>query len=92
MAKVVGVPPEVVAQARKEPSWHDQEALAHTLVYDIILLGDGSLPLERAAAVKAPTLVLEGGASFPFMRGTAKALADTSPMRSAAPWRVRPTR
>jgi pimeloyl-ACP methyl ester carboxylesterase len=79
MEKAVGVPAEVVAHARKEPSWHYQETLAHTLVYDIILLGDGSLPLERAAAVKASTLVLEGGASFPFMRGTARALAEVIP-------------
>jgi pimeloyl-ACP methyl ester carboxylesterase len=76
MEKVVGLPPEVVAQARKSPFWHEQEALAHTLVYDTILLGDGSLPVERAAAVKASTLVLEGGESFPFMRGSAWALAD----------------
>jgi len=76
MEKVVGLPPEVAAQARKSPFWHEQEALAHTLVYDTILLGDGSLPVERAAAVKASTLVLEGGESFPFMRGTARALAD----------------
>jgi len=40
MEKVVGLPPEVVAQARKSPFWHEQEALAHTLVYDTILLGD----------------------------------------------------
>ena len=76
MEKVVGLPPEVVAQARKSPFWHEQEALAHTLVYDTILLGDGSLPVERAAVVKASTLVLKGGESFPFMRGTARALAD----------------
>ena len=34
------------------------------------------MPVERAAAVKASTLVFEGGESFPFMRGTARALAD----------------
>ena len=79
MEKVVGLPPEVVAQARKSPFWHEQEALAHTLVYDTILLGDGSLPVERAAAVKASTFVLEGRVSFPFMRGTARALADVIP-------------
>lgn len=79
MEKVVGLPPEVVAQARKGTSWHEQEALAHTLVYDTILLGDGSLPVERAAPVKACTLVLEGGVTFPFMRGTARALADFIP-------------
>lgn len=79
MIEVVGLPPEVVAHARKEPSWWDQEALAHTFVYDTLLLGEGSLPAERAAAVTAPTLVMEGEASFPFMRGTARALADLIP-------------
>ncbi len=64
---------------RAQQSWRDQETLAHTFVYDPILLGDGSLPVERAAAVTAPTLVIEGGASFPFMRGTARALADVIP-------------
>jgi pimeloyl-ACP methyl ester carboxylesterase len=75
MKEVVGVPPEVVAQARKEPSWQEQEALAHTFVYDTLLLGNGTLPAERAATVRTPTLVMEGGASFPFMRGIAGALA-----------------
>ena len=79
MAKVVGLPPEFVAHARTQPFWQVQEALAHTLVYDTILLGDGSLPVERAAAVTAPTLVITGGASFPFMRETARALADVIP-------------
>jgi hypothetical protein len=61
---------------RAQQSWRDQETLAHTFVYDTILLADGSLPAERAAAVTAPTLVIEVGASFPLMRGTARALAD----------------
>src|SRR5205085_5452678 len=34
MAKVVGLPPEFVAQARSSPWWPAQEALAHTLAYD----------------------------------------------------------
>ena len=79
MAKVVGLPPKVIAHARTQPSWQDQEALAHTFVYDTLLLGEGSLPAGRAAAVKVPTLVIEGGESFPFMRGTARALAGLIP-------------
>ena len=39
-------------------------------------MGDYSLPAERAASVAAPTLVMAGGESFPFMRETARALAD----------------
>src|SRR5215203_7504508 len=67
MAKVVGLPPEFVAYARTQPFWASQEALAHTLAYDATIMGDYSLPTERAAAVSVPTLVIDGGASFGFM-------------------------
>ncbi len=79
MTKVVGLPPEFVAEARNAPFWQAQEALAHTLAYDATVMGDYSLPVERAAAVTAPTLVMAGRASFPFMRETAQALADVMP-------------
>jgi hypothetical protein len=42
-------------------------------------MGDSSLPVDRAASVKAPTMVIVGGVSFPFMRETARALADALP-------------
>jgi pimeloyl-ACP methyl ester carboxylesterase len=79
MAQVVGLPPEFVAQARSAPWWQAQEALAHTLAYDATVMGDYSLPTERAASVVVPTLVMAGGASFPFMRETARALAEVLP-------------
>jgi pimeloyl-ACP methyl ester carboxylesterase len=79
MAKVVGLPPEFVAYARTQPFWQKQEALAHTLSYDATIMGDYSLPAELAATVTAPTLVMAGGASFSFMRETARALADIIP-------------
>jgi pimeloyl-ACP methyl ester carboxylesterase len=79
MTKVVGMPAEFVAQARTQPWWPAQEALAHTLAYDATIMGDYSLPTERASSVKAPTLVISGGASFPFMRETAEALAKALP-------------
>jgi pimeloyl-ACP methyl ester carboxylesterase len=79
MAKVVGLPPEFVAHAKNAPFWQAQEALAHTLAYDATIMGDHSLPTERATSVAAPTLVMVGGESFPFMRETARALADVIP-------------
>jgi pimeloyl-ACP methyl ester carboxylesterase len=79
MSKVVGLPPEFVALARTQPFWQAQEALAHTLAYDATGMGDYSLPVERAEAVTVPTLVMAGGASFPFMRQAAQALADALP-------------
>lgn len=79
MAKVVGLPPEFVAFARSQPFWADQEKIAHTLAYDARVMRDYSLPLERATSVAIPTIVLAGGASFPFMRQTAEALANALP-------------
>jgi pimeloyl-ACP methyl ester carboxylesterase len=79
MSKVVGMPPEFVANARKQPWWAAQEALAHTLAYDARIMGDYSIPTETASSVKVPTLVLAGGADMPFMRDSAKALADALP-------------
>jgi len=79
MAKVVGLPPEFVAQARQAPWWPNQEALAHTLAYDATIMGDYRLPADRAAQVTIPTLVLDGSASFPFMHETAVTLASVLP-------------
>ncbi len=79
MSKVVGMPDEFVAFARTQPFWAAQEAIAHTLAYDATIMRDYSLPVDRAAAVTAPTLVLAGGASPPFMRETARALAEALP-------------
>jgi pimeloyl-ACP methyl ester carboxylesterase len=79
MSTVVGLPPEFVAGARQAPFWAQQEALAHTLAYDGTVMGDYSLPTERAKAVAVPTLVLAGGADFPLMPETAQALADMVP-------------
>lgn len=79
MGKVVGLPPEFVAGAHNAPFWPQQLALAHTLAYDATIMGDYSLPVERVAEVKMPTLVLTGGASMPFMPVTAQAIVDHLP-------------
>jgi pimeloyl-ACP methyl ester carboxylesterase len=79
MEKVVGMPAEFVASARSQPWWAGSEALAHTLPYDATIMGDYSLPTERAQAVTIPTIVLDGGASFGFMGPTADALARELP-------------
>lgn len=83
MAKVVGLPPEFVAQARQAPWWAQQEAIAHTLAYDATVMGDYSLPAGRAAEVTTPAIVIAGSASFPFMLETAQALASAMPNAQA---------
>lgn len=79
MTKVVGLSPESVAPVRSSPVWPTLEAVAPTLVYDLTILGDFSVPLELAANVRIPVLVMDGSASFPFMHASALTLADALP-------------
>jgi pimeloyl-ACP methyl ester carboxylesterase len=79
MSKVIGMPAEVVAGARTQPWWAATEALAHTLAYDARIMGDYSIPKDLAASVKVPTMVIAGGADFPWMRQTAETLAAALP-------------
>ena len=79
MTKVVGMPPEFVADARTQPWWAGQEAVAYTLAYDARIMGDYSIPTETAASVKVPTLVLAGGADFRVHADSATTLADAIP-------------
>jgi pimeloyl-ACP methyl ester carboxylesterase len=79
MSKVVGMPPEFVAGARTQPFWAATEALAHTLAYDARIMGDYTVPADRAASVKVPSLVVAGGADIPWMRQAAQSLADAFP-------------
>ena len=79
MTKVIGMPAEVVAGARTQPWWAATEALAHTLAYDARIMGDYSIPKDLVASVKVPTMVIAGGADFPWMRQTAETLAAALP-------------
>jgi hypothetical protein len=58
--EVVRAPDEFVAEARTQPWWAAQQALAHTLAYDARILGDYSLPTGLAESVHVPTLMLAG--------------------------------
>jgi pimeloyl-ACP methyl ester carboxylesterase len=80
MTQVVRLPAEFAAFAKTQPWWPGQMALAHTLKYDAIIMGDYSVPERSAAAVKVPTIVITGTASMPFMASTAEALAKALPI------------
>jgi pimeloyl-ACP methyl ester carboxylesterase len=83
--QVVGIPPEVVAQMRNAPFRPSLERIAHTLVYDCLILGDSSLPPTQVAArVSMPTLVLAGGAGPAIMPSAAEALAELLPNARAS--------
>ena len=79
MAEVVRMPPDFVAWAKSQPFFAGQVKIAHTLVYDAKAMGDYLVPTDEAKGVQTPTLVIAGGADFPFMPETAQALAAALP-------------
>jgi pimeloyl-ACP methyl ester carboxylesterase len=60
-AEMVGLPPDVVAQIRHAPFRPALERIAHTLVYEATIIGNGSLPAGLAAMVTVPVLAIDGG-------------------------------
>jgi pimeloyl-ACP methyl ester carboxylesterase len=77
----VGVPADQIDGMRRSPYWAAMEAIAPTLAYDHVgILGrDACVPVERAARVRVPALVIYGDASFPFMAVTARTLSQAMP-------------
>jgi len=79
LTRVVGVPPQVIAGMKQTPMWRELEALAHTLSYDVRITAGAVALSERASSVHAPTLVLDGGASPPWMHDGSRRLAGAVP-------------
>jgi pimeloyl-ACP methyl ester carboxylesterase len=79
---LVGMPAAQIEGMRHAPFWGGMEALAPTLAYDhtAIMGKDGSIPIERAARVHVPTLVMNGGNGAPFTLETAKTLSKVIPI------------
>lgn len=77
--KAVGIPTEIVMQLRLAPFRPALEELAHTLVYEAMIIGDLSLPTGLLASIKTPTVVIEGEKSHPGLRAAARAVADALP-------------
>lgn len=79
--QVTGLSAEQIADMRRAPFWPALEAAGHTLAYDhTALLGsEAAIPTDLAARVRVPTLVMTGGASFPFMKATAETLSTVMP-------------
>jgi pimeloyl-ACP methyl ester carboxylesterase len=75
----VGMPDRFVARMKQAPVWRSFESLAPTLAYDDALMGDGTVPAGRPAEVAQPVLVVDGGASPPLMRDTARLTAEALP-------------
>jgi len=85
--KVVGVPSFGIVMMRIIPGvWSKLRATAHTLPYDLTLLGDtqrgGPLPADLSsllAAIAAPTAALVGGKSPAYMHHAVRVVSQTVP-------------
>ncbi|MBB5331266.1 alpha/beta fold hydrolase [Tunturiibacter gelidoferens] len=74
------IPAQQVEMMRGLPLWGEFMAAAPTLAYDAAVLGEtGRVPVERAALLEPPALVMNGGASYPFMAETAQTLSKIMP-------------
>lgn len=75
----VGTPAEQIEGMRQSPIWPVFEAVAPTLAYDAAALGENrSVPIQRAAKIKSPALVMNGTV-IPFMVVSAKEIANAIP-------------
>ena len=79
LTEAVEVPAAAVAQMRNAPMWPALEAAAHTLIYNMAIMGDFSVPAGRVASVTVPTLVLDGGESPAWARQAVQAVVDALP-------------
>ncbi len=83
MTKGVGLPAIFVTLMRLMPAWPKLKAVAHTIPYDTMAVGDTvsgkPLPPGRWANVTAPALVMGGSKSPAWMQKSVAALADALP-------------
>jgi hypothetical protein len=79
--RYVGMPDGQIDGMRRTPFWPAAEAIAPTLGYDHagVIGEDNSVPTGLAARVAVPALVIDGGASLPFMHDTARTLSQAMP-------------
>lgn len=75
----VGIPRDVVIGMRNAPFRPALEQMAHTLVYEMNILTDTTMPPQAAASVQSPTLVLFGSKNPDIMRQSAQGFAEAIP-------------
>jgi pimeloyl-ACP methyl ester carboxylesterase len=83
MREAVRLPPPLVAAMPLFPGWSTNKALAHTLAYDVAIMGDGQrgqpLAAARFAGIAMPVLVVNGAKSPAWVRTAAAQLAEVLP-------------
>lgn len=70
--------PEEIGEWQRGPMWPANEAMAHTLVYDTVIVGHG-IPVDRLAKVDVPALVINSDSSSDWLQTAARMTADALP-------------
>jgi pimeloyl-ACP methyl ester carboxylesterase len=79
MKDMVGLPGIAIFMMKLMPIFKKLKAVAHTLPYDVAIMGDYSLPEKKAATVKIPTLIAGGEKSPVTLRHAVKKLSEVMP-------------
>lgn len=81
LADVVGLPRGIVfaMPLLMRSNWKKMEKVAQTLPYDLTILDDRSVLMERSASISVPTLVLGGEKSPVVLRDAVSAVAKALP-------------
>jgi hypothetical protein len=69
----------MIADWRRGPLWAENEANAHTLLYDTALCGDFNVPVQRLASLRTPALVVNSDGTSDWFRDAARATAAALP-------------
>lgn len=81
MVNIFGAPSFFVGLMKlmAKQAWTNNMSVAHTLPYDIAVMGDYSVPKDVAAKVTVPTLVFGGAKSPAKLQNAVKAVAEAIP-------------
>ena len=80
MKDMVGAPTFVVLTMRLMPwVWRKLVAVAHTLPYDAAVMTAFRIPRMRFAAIRRPTLVMNGSKTDPRLKRAVQAIASAVP-------------
>ncbi len=87
LTQAVGIPAEYIGGMKQDQAmWSGVTRVAHTIAYDAAFVSDvmqgKPLPTDRWARVTVPVLVVDGGASDPWIHHGADALAQVLPHTS----------
>jgi pimeloyl-ACP methyl ester carboxylesterase len=66
-------------EMKTQPWFAGLEAVAHTIPYDLALVGDSSVPVDRLAKITAPTLGVYGDASPEWAAASIRAVVGAIP-------------